>query len=366
MSSNLKRASLKLVVDANVWGAQQAFSDIGDITILPSHEITFASLKDADVLITRSGTQVNAQLLEGTRVKFVGTATIGDDHVDKDYLAQQGIIFASAAGSSTISVVEYMLAIFFMLEQQGALDLSKDKLGIIGVGRIGSLLDKACGQIGFKTMLNDPPHQLKDSLDDVLAYADVLTLHTPLTYDGEYPTNQLIGKKELAQFQGKCIINAGRGQCVNNAALLAWLDDNSEHFAVLDCWENEPSVNMELLKHPRLLIATPHIAGHSLDGKAANTYFIYKDLCDFLDVPSSWDMQAALPAIQPNSLPENLSKMDLALSMYPIQHDSTAMKNAALKSNFTTWYSNYRRYYPVRRGWTKILTANNYDQDLFF
>jgi len=366
VSSNLNRAKLKLVVDANVWGAQEAFSDIGYITILPHQEITSATLKDADVLITRSGTKVNAQLLEGTKVKFVGTATIGDDHVDKAYLAQQGIAFASAAGSSTISVVEYMLAVFFMLEQQGILDLSKDTLGIIGVGRIGSLLDKACGQLGFKAMLNDPPRQLEDSLDDLLTHADVLTLHTPLTYDGEYPTNQLIGKKELTQFQGKCIINAGRGQCVNNADLLLWLDESSEHFAVLDCWENEPSVSKELLNHPRLLIATPHIAGHSLDGKAANTYFVYKDLCDFLDVSSNWNMQAALPTIQPNTLPQNLSKLDLALNMYPIQNDSKAMKAAALKSDFTTWYSNYRRHYPVRRSWTKMLAANNYNQDLFF
>ncbi|MDQ7001800.1 MAG: NAD(P)-dependent oxidoreductase, partial [Ghiorsea sp.] len=181
----------------------------------------------------------------------------------------------------------------------------------------------------------------------------------------ECPTYHLLGAAELDKFQGKGIINAGRGACVDNAALLDWLNQDAEHFAVLDCWENEPSINLELLKHPQTLIATPHIAGHSLDGKAANTYFVYKDLCNFLQVSPTWDMHAALPPIA-QRLGQDLSLSDLALTMYPIQHDSQAMKEAAHANGFNTWFSSFRKNYPVRRSWDKVLEANHYPKDTFF
>ncbi len=358
--------SIKLVVDSFVWGAEQAFAPLGELSLLPHQSINAQAIQDADVLITRSSTLINSTLLQDSPVRFVGTATIGDDHVDKAYLKARNIVFSSAAGSSTESVVEYMLSAFFTLENMGNLSFSNDKLGIIGVGRIGSLLDKACGKLGLQTLLNDPPRGLKTSLDEVLETADILTLHTPLTHDGEYPTHHLISETELSKFQGKGIINAGRGACVDNEALLNWLNQDVEHFAVLDCWEDEPNIHLGLLEHPQALIATPHIAGHSLDGKAANTYFVYKDLCDFLQVSPSWDMQAALPEIQANTVPQGLSSSDLALTMYPIGQDTLAMKQAASKNDFKAWFTNYRRNYPVRRSWKKLLAASGYDKDIFF
>ncbi len=357
---------IKLVVDSFVWGAEEAFAPLGELSLLPHQDINAQAIQDADILITRSSTQIHQALLQGSSVRFVGTATIGDDHVDKTYLKTQNIAFSSAAGSSTESVIEYMLSAFFTLENMGNLSFSKDKLGIIGVGRIGSLLDKACAKLGFTTLLNDPPRGLKTSLDDVLAHADILTLHTPLTRDGEYPTHHLIGEAELAKFQGRGIINAGRGACINNQALFNWLNQDKEHFAILDCWEGEPNIHLDLLKHPQVLIATPHIAGHSLDGKEANTYFVYKDLCDFLQVSPSWDMQAALPNIKANTLPRDLNQSDLALTMYPIGQDTLAMKQAASQNDFKAWFINYRRNYPVRRSWKKLLAASGYDKDVFF
>jgi len=355
----------KLIIDSNVWGAEEAFANLGQVSLLSFQDITPSAIRFADALITRSSIQSNQSLLEGSNVSFVGTATIGDDHVDKAYLAAQGITFASAAGSSTDAVVEYILASLFTLETLGKLSFSKDKIGIIGVGRIGSLLDKTCDNIGLKTLLNDPPKGLETSLDEVLASADILTLHTPLEKDGEHPTYHLLGVNEFAKFKGKGIINAGRGACVDNQALLDWLNQDDEHFAVLDCWEHEPNINVELLKHPQTIIATPHIAGHSLDGKAANTYFVYRDLCTFLQVSPTWDMDAALPAIE-QVLAQGLSKSALALKMYPIQNDTLAMKEAASSDNFKVWFSSYRKNYPVRRSWAKVLSANNYAEDMFF
>lgn len=360
---------LNIVADSNIWSVQDAFKSFKgfDVSLctLPLKHIDTAQLNTADVLLTRSGIQINQALLHGSSVRFVGTATIGDDHVDKLYLQSQAISFASAAGSSTQSVVEYMLAAFFTLENMGKLSLSQDKLGIIGVGRIGSLLDKACAKLGFKTLHNDPPRGLNTSLDETLASADILTLHTPLTHDGQHPTYHLIGADELARFKGKGIINAGRGACVDNQALLDWLNQNDEHFAVLDCWEDEPNISLKLLKHPQTLIATPHIAGHSLDGKAANTYFVYKDLCDFFQVSPIWDMHAALPPVA-QRLAQDLNQSDLALAMYPIQHDTKAMKKAANSNDFKAWFSSYRQHYPVRRSWDKVLETNHYPKDSFF
>ena len=360
-------ALLHIIADSNIWGAKSAFSSLGDIRLLAASDITAPQVRQCDILLIRSGVRAQADLLEGSSVRFVGTATIGDDHVDKLYLQSQAITFASAAGSSTQSVAEYMLAVFFTLENMGKLSFSKDKLGIIGVGRIGSLLHQACGQLGLEVLLNDPPRGLSHSLDAVLENADILTLHTPLTHDGEHPTYHLLGEKEFAKFKGKGLINAGRGACVDNIALLNWLNKDKEHFAVLDCWENEPNIYLELLKHPQTVIATPHIAGHSLDGKAMNTYFVYKDLCDFLQVPLSWDIHADLPDIQPNTLPKGLSKSDLALTMYPIQQDTQAMKQAASNhEDFAAWFASYRQHYPVRRSFAKVLEASGYDKDMFF
>ena len=360
---------LNITADANIWGVEDAFTCLSGIKVslntLALTELNAQQLQHTDVLLTRSGIPINEALLRGSPIQFMGTATIGDDHVDKLYLQSQAITFASAAGSSTDAVVEYMLASLFTLEELDKFSFSKDKLGIVGVGRIGSLLNQACARLGLETLLNDPPRGLETSLGEVLASADILTLHTPLEKDGEHPTYHLIGADELAKFKGKGIINAGRGACVDNQALLDWLNQDDEHFTVLDCWEDEPSISLELLKHPQTIIATPHIAGHSLDGKAANTYFVYKDLCDFLQVSPTWDMDAALPDIE-QVLAQGLSKSALALEMYPIQNDTLAMKEAASSDNFKVWFSSYRKNYPVRRSWAKVLAVNNYPKDLFF
>ena len=361
---------LTIIADSNIWGVNDAFQTLKGFNIslhtLPLQQIDASQLNTADVLLTRSGIQIDETLLCGSPVRFVGTATIGDDHVDKLYLQSQAITFASAAGSSTQSVVEYMLAVFFTLENMGKLSFSKDKLGIIGVGRIGSMLDKACDKLGLQTLLNDPPRGLNTSLDDTLEATDILTLHTPLTNDGEHATHHLLDADKLSRFKGKGIINAGRGACIDNQALLDWLNQDGERFAVLDCWENEPNIHLNLLNHAQVLIATPHIAGHSLDGKAANTYFIYKDLCDFLQVLTTWDMHSALPDIAVGALSANMSKSALALTMYPIDSDTQAIKQAGKTNNFKAWFSSYRKNYPVRRAWDKVLAIHNLDKELFF
>ncbi len=335
-----------------------------NLRILEHKDICREALKDADVLLTRSSTLVNADLLEGTHVRFVATATIGDDHFDKTWLADHGIAFANAAGSSTGSVIEYMTTVLLSLHARGLTAIPRTTIGIIGAGRIGSALAKICEAMGMQVLINDPPRARSEgnagfcSLDEVLQRADVLTLHTPLLRDGEDCTVHLLDAARLSCFRGEGVINAGRGACVDNAALADWLDGDTGRFAVLDCWEHEPTPMHRLLTHPQLAISTPHIAGHSLDGKAANTQYAYHALCRWLRIKPEWNIQDELP------LPDKPVELgctgklwhDLSIAatrLYPIGADHEAMRawgNLSV-SELANAFTRYRRHYPVRRAW---------------
>jgi len=360
--------ALNIVADAHIWQAGSAFSALPGIqinlTLLEHGQIDRAALKSADILLTRSSTRVDANLLAGTPVRFAATATIGDDHYDKAWLDANGICYANAAGSSTGSVVEYMLAALLALHSKGQIAIPETTIGIIGAGRIGGSLAAICRAIGMQVLINDPPRQRVEgdagfsSMTELLDRADLLSLHTPLTVEGIDRTRHLLDAKALAAFKGRGIINAGRGGCLDNQALLNWLDGEVSRFALLDCWENEPAPMPALIAHPGLLIATPHIAGHSIDGKAANTQYAYNALCAFLGITPEWDMHDHLPApaapltINCNGEPwRNLQTAVAAL--YDIAADSRVMKGWSDLSerNLAKSFADYRRHYPVRRAW---------------
>jgi len=359
---------LNIVADAHIWGVEAAFSSLPgydvSLHVLEASEIDHAALLHADVLITRSTTRVNQALLEDTPVRFAATATIGDDHYDKPWLDAAGIGYANAAGSSTGSVLEYMLTTLLELHTRGLLTLPANRLGIIGAGRIGGALADICEKLGIAVMRNDPPRARKEgeqsfhSIDELLLHADILTLHTPLHRSGEDCTLHLLNKERLQRFRGRGIINAGRGACLDNPALLEWLNNDAQRFAVLDCWENEPGVSAALLAHPQVIIATPHIAGHSLDGKAANTLYARRALCRWLGLPEAWEMQSLLPLPKlPMSIPctadtwRNLHAA--ATSMYDICADDAALRRAAsgTPEQIAANFSSLRRHYPMRRSW---------------
>ncbi|MFC1542788.1 4-phosphoerythronate dehydrogenase [Pseudomonadota bacterium] len=362
---------LRVVADGHIWGLKSAFSSIPgfsvDLQVIESREITRKLLKHTDVLLTRSSTKVNRELLEGTSVRFVATATIGDDHYDKRWLEANGISWANAAGSSTGSVIEYMTSLLLDLHVRGLISIPDSTLGIVGVGRIGAALASACEKLEMKLLCNDPPRERTErvegfsSMQSLLDKADVVTLHTPLLPDGDDRTFHLIDSAWLSRFQGRGIINAARGGCIDNVALLNWLDGDVERFAVLDCWEGEPYILKPLLAHPQLVIATPHVAGHSLDGKAANTQYIYNALCSFLGVEPTWNMKDELPAVEEVrciAVNDELwsSLHTLVTDLYPIMRDDQVMKTwlrpgACLSDSFST----FRRNYPVRRAWENEL-----------
>jgi len=240
--------TLNIIADAHIWGVESAFSALPgfdvNLQILENKHITSDTVHNADILLTRSSTRVNAALLQDSSVRFAGTATIGDDHYDKTWLDTHSIAWANAAGSSTDSVIEYMITALLDLHMRGLISIPDTCIGIIGVGRIGSKLAGICKNLGMKVLCNDPPRARMENaaffcpLDQLLEQVDILTLHTPLLHDGVDCTFHLLGSEQLARFKGKGIINAGRGACVDNPALCNWLYDGADRFAVLDCWEN--------------------------------------------------------------------------------------------------------------------------------
>jgi len=281
---------MNIVADENIPLLSRFFDEIGQVTQLAGREITAKDLERADVLIVRSVTKVDQTLLEHTPVKFVGSCTIGMDHIDTDYLDKQGIRYANAPGCNANSVVEYILSCLSILTETHRLDWDAMSVGIVGYGNVGSLLAQRLAKLGIEYKAYDPllDESVQEqaslvSLDDVLA-CDIISLHVPLTQGGDFPTHHMIDEQVLSQLRDEQIlINTCRGAVINNQHLNDHLVKHADFTAILDVWENEPEVSVALAK--QVLIGTPHIAGYSYDGKVAGTEMIYHALCRFLGLP---------------------------------------------------------------------------------
>ena len=335
--------------------------------------ISKADLMDAQVLLVRSVTQVNESLLAGTPVQFVGSATIGTDHVDQSWLANQGIRFAHSPGCNAQGVVDYVIAGLYHFQQQTGQDWTQLTIGIVGVGNVGGALAQRLHGLGVKLKLCDPLRQQQQShwqpsipfepLDSVLT-SDIICLHTPLTTasDSPYPTQHLINQDTLQAVKpGALLINAGRGPVIEEAALLARLG-RGDLAVILDVWEFEPQVNLALMA--QCLIATPHIAGYSLDGKIRGTYLLYEQFSDWIGQP-----------ISPLTLPgevwseANLAQpkaSELIRQVYDIQGDDertrSALNGEANQGKRAEVFDQLRKRYPVRREFGSALLPANWQQ----
>lgn len=349
---------LKLIVDENISFAQNAFNQFGDVTLLSGREISNKTLKTADVLIVRSITNVNEELLKDSSVKFVGTATIGTDHIDLEYLKKNNIAFADAKGCNAFSVAEYVLAALLELSVRFDFQLNSKSIGIVGVGNVGSKVADFAMALGMRVLLNDPPLQrISDernfvSLDEILS-ADVITLHTPLNLDGIDKTFHLFDNDLLNKIKNETVlINTSRGAVINNKDLLDVIS-RKKLKVVLDVWENEPDVNVELLA--KTLIATPHIAGYSLEGKINGTKIIYNSLCDFLGLEKTFSFDIEKPEgnlKQLNDSRENEILFDsLVRSIYDIKGDDSRMRKIKKmdQASRNLDFDLQRKNYPTRR-----------------
>jgi len=353
---------MKIIADANIPFVRECFSSIGDVELLGGREITSETLVEADMLLVRSITPVNAKLLAESRVKFVATATIGFDHIDTDYLRRNSIGFASAPGSNANSAAEYVIAAMLEVAQKYQITLEGSSIGIIGVGNVGGRLAKKCEAIGMELHLNDPPLQRQTGnpkylpLEDLFD-CDFLTLHTPLTFEGRDKTYHLADEKFFNSLGRESVfINASRGAVVDSNALIAAMNADVLRGVVLDVWENEPNIDTELLN--MVDIGTPHIAGYSLDGKIAGMIMIYQAVCEHFGIEAKHSIKDFLPEpkvgrlkLDPN--PENNQETLLTAvqAIYDIRKDDVRLRG--IRSSRTgeagEFFDNLRKEYAVRR-----------------
>lgn len=354
---------MKIVADENIPLVDEFFSHLGDVTRLPGRTMTAADVRDADALIVRSVTKVNPALLSGSKVKFVGTCTIGVDHLDQDYLDSNEIRWSSAPGCNANSVVEYVYAALCHLD----INWLPVKFGIIGCGNVGGLLYKRLKAQGVDVRCYDPNltrAQNPDltSLEEVLA-CDVISMHTPLVTTGPHPSFHLIGRKELQQLKnGAVLINCGRGPVINNQALLDILNERSDLHVVLDVWEPEPDISLELLD--KVLLGSPHIAGYSYDGKLNGTEMIYQALCRHLDKNPQSSLSTLVPPLANNQLridgdiAQNITIFNIVKSLikqvYDIAADDARLRALAAQALagetvFGEGFDGLRKHYPKRR-----------------
>ncbi|SMF34726.1 4-phosphoerythronate dehydrogenase [Alteromonadaceae bacterium Bs31] len=343
---------MKIIADENIPLVNQLFSELGDVQTLQGRDINAEDVRDADALLVRSVTQVNKSLLTASSIKYVGTCTIGTDHLDKEYLTASGIQFASAPGCNAWGVVQY---VFAALAELAKLDKA-NKFGIIGCGNVGGRLYRALKQLGFQCYCYDPFLDVKENehLCDLpdLYHCDVVCVHTPLTKTGPYPTYHMLDRQFFAKMKhGAVLLNAGRGAAIDNASLLDYLqnDNENELEVVLDVWEPEPEINVALLD--LVTFASPHIAGYSFEGKVNGSLMIFESLCAFLGKPEEY-VTSVLERTRRSVYgeAENISADTLEQAIkhsYNILLDDKNLR--AVRSSLAVEFDRLRKNYPVRR-----------------
>ncbi len=339
---------MKIVADENIPYVKEAFKTFGKVQTCVGRSLSADQVKDADILLVRSVSKVNRQLLQGSKVKFVASATIGFDHIDLDYLQQNNIGFARAPASNAVSAAEYVLAAIAWWSRYRQKDWQQLSVGIIGHGNVGSRVHQRCQAVGMKCVINDPPLEEQGekglaSLEEALN-CDVISLHVPMIKDGKHPTLRLLDASNMKNIRsGSLLINAARGYTVDEAVL----EQRKDIDLILDCWQDEPRINQHLLA--QTLLGTAHIAGYSLDGKIRGTEMIYQACCKFFAKEPEWSATSVdyepVAAIKAEADIRNI-----ILQAYDITADSKRLK-ALLDNNLdaASYFDSLRKNYPVRR-----------------
>lgn len=349
---------MRILADENI-PMLEVFEHHGSLRRVAGRSLDRVVLADAEVLLVRSVSQVDRALLEGSQVKFVGTCTIGTDHLDIDYFAEQGIGWASAPGCNARGVVDYVLSALLTLAERDGVDLAQRCFGVVGAGQVGERLVQVLRGLGWQVLVCDPPRQQREGGDYVdlatlLERCDAISLHTPLTKLGEWPTHHLLGAEQLQTLQaGSWLINASRGAVVDNQALKQFLAQRSDVRAVLDVWEGEPQVDAELAQHCD--IATAHIAGYSLDGKIRGTEQIYQAFCQHFAIPTqaaiTFPEQTLLSMQLATHTPVAEAMRVVCRAVYDLRSDDAAFR-LSLQGDADqrrTAFDLVRKNYPVRR-----------------
>ncbi len=344
----LIKSCLKIIIDNYIPYIKGAFERVAEVQYLPYQEITALRVKDADALIVRTRTQCNEQLLKDSTVKFIASATIGYDHIDAQYCEENGIKWTNAPGCNAMSVAQYIAsALYFIFEKKGICPENLT-LGVVGVGAVGSKIAQLGQSMGMRVLLNDPPRAEKEGKDGfcdlktITEEADIISFHTLLSRTGKYPSFHLADDLFFESLKKPAIlINASRGEVVDNMALKRAITNKHVGEVVLDCWENEPEIDRELLYLATL--ATPHIAGYSADGKSNAAMQSVQALSRFFGMGlDDWKIDTIEEALDLDfSYPTTISSF--LQDTYPIESDSLRLK-------FTPdTFERQRSHYPFRR-----------------
>ncbi len=355
---------MRIIADENIPYVADAFGQLGSVKTLSGRKMTRQELMQADALLVRSITPVNESLLSGTPVRFVGTATIGFDHVDTAYLERQKIAFATAAGSNANSVAEYITAALLVLAERFNLRLEGKTLGVVGYGNVGSKVVRYASHVlGMKMLINDPPLERQGvpvefvSLDRVLAESDAVTFHVPLTKSGPDRTHKMIDAAHLAQMKPDAIVlNSSRGSVVVGTDLKEALQAKRLLAAVLDVWENEPAIDPKLLH--LVALGTPHIAGYSFDGKVAGTQMLFDGVCRHFKITDKFvNWSTLVPPAKDREIAFQSTGDDqkdlrqLLRRIYDIEADDARLRKLAdlPADQQGPHFDRLRKEYPVRR-----------------
>lgn len=360
---------MNITADENIPYVQDAFKDLGHVYPVNGRNLSQQNLQKTDILLVRSVTKVNKRLLHNTPIKFVASATAGFNHIDLNYLASNNIGFARAPGSNAISAAEYVFSGICLWSKKEKKPLPELSIGIIGYGNVGSRVKQLCESAGLKCIINDPPleEKLPKNQFDTLKFSsiekalecDIVTLHTPLTgKNDKHPTFRLLNKKRIDQLKAKTLfINASRGEVVEEPALLNRMNQKNDLTLILDVWENEPKISLEMLKHT--LIGTPHIAGYSIDGKVRGTEMIYQATCKFLNKRPIWSAKQVdfkggdKPHIDISCISEPQEKV---LNAYDLSTDSSDLKKILTENSLADgfYFDSLRKNYPPRREFSTL------------
>lgn len=347
---------MKVVCDSAIPFLKGALEPYCQVVYANGSEINRELVMDADALIIRTRTRCNADLLEGTGVRFIATATIGYDHIDTKWCESHGITWTNAPGCNSWSVQQYIGSLLVTMSRTLGFSFREKTIGVVGVGNVGSKVARLAVLLGFRVLLCDPPRARREgsgqfvSLDEIISRSDIITLHVPLIRDGEDATFHMFDDSRLASMnKNQILINSSRGEVVDGAALKNALAQKSILAASLDVWENEPQIDPQLLS--LLFTGTPHIAGYSVDGKATGTTMSVQALGKFFDLPCrDWEVTEVPQSVQPSEFsidtagktPQEVLA-DAILHTYDIRTD-----DAALRADVAS-FEKQRSHYPVRR-----------------
>jgi erythronate-4-phosphate dehydrogenase len=357
---------MRIIIDNKIPYINGVLEPFFEVIYLPGSLTTKEAVKDADALITRTRTICSKETLEGSRVKFIATATIGFDHIDVNFCEAAGIQWANAPGCNAESVNQYISSALFSWSMRKNRALTGKTIGIVGVGQVGSRVAKTCEILGMNVLLNDPPRERKEgssqfvSLESIREQADVITFHVPLNMDGVDRTYHMVSGDFLRNLKkSPLFINTCRGEVFETEAVREAAEESNISGMILDCWENEPDLDLRLLETADY--GTPHIAGYSKDGKANGTRASVRAISRFFSLGiDEWEPSGVEPPEQPiieldghNRCAESVLA-EAILATYEIESDDTALRdNPQL-------FEQLRGDYPVRRefGCYSVRTIN--------